>query len=243
MSRRPNIDPPADRENIETFDVPENEALASANAAQHEGDAIDAAERTFEPSEPSIDAAAQAALDEARDRIEREGVDLENFISMRTFATQESLMANVGAKPRGHELPLGLIIGVVHQFERKPSTLPVSNKPNQAAMPDSIRLKGMFEATVYETGEIVTATGCYLPAVMAEAIETALLDGALNVRLNMEISCVATGRMIPYRFKVRSFVATPEQTAIAAMRMQRLKALGRENVLAKIAGPAAKPAA
>lgn len=186
------------------------------------------------------EAEAQAAIDAAAAEIETHGIDLENFISMRSLVDLEWLAANVTSKPKGTIEPIGMIVGIVREYSREPSTLPL--RPGETPLPESIKLKGTFEAQSYVTGEIVTAANCYLPAVMAVEIEKAILGGALNVQLNMEVSAIATGRAIPYRYKVRSFFATEEQKALAAIRrgnLKRLEAQGRASIVARLTAPKA----
>jgi hypothetical protein len=181
--------------------------------------------------------AREEALDEAAAAIEAQGVIEEGVVSMRSFAPYEWLLQQLAGKPAGTELAIGLLQGYVTEFAREPSMLP--RKPGEEPLPESIRLKGRFEATSYQTGEIVRAGACFLPPIMANQVEKAITAGSLSIQLDCEIMAIATsGRSgVPIRYRARSFFADDEAKIFAARRLRRLKSLGRDKVIAKLEGP------
>jgi hypothetical protein len=178
--------------------------------------------------------AAQRLRDQAEATIAEQGIGLENFCSMRDLITQEEIGQAILGKPKGFTLRIGHIGGVITGFERRPSSLPV--KPGEAPK-DSLELKGDFTSMSYRSGEVKTSRACYLPRVMGEAIEQALLDGATNAQLDAEFYVEATGAAIPYRYGVTTFQATDRQKALKALQLrhvERLRARGEKELLSRI---------
>jgi hypothetical protein len=159
-----------------------------------------------------------AMVEEAQRAIKEEGLRLENLISPRSFIAAERLSAFYAGKARGADpMALGHLAGYVRGYERRESTLPV--KPGEKAAAPSVWLRGVFEATVYETGEIKSGSCLILPRVMGEALADALDAGETNALLDVELGVEATGKMIPYTYTIKSFHANRAQAAITAIRM------------------------
>jgi hypothetical protein len=182
-----------------------------------------------------------AMLAEAHAAIEREGMRLETFISPRTFATMEEILQLVAGVPKGDSVPLGHIAGDVRGFERRENSMPL--KPGENPPPPSIWLRGKFDATIYSTGEVRSASWCILPRVMGEAVADELRDGETSALLDIELGVSATGRAIPYAYTVTSFTANRAQAAITTIRLRHQRRMAAKAQQAALPAPPAAPQA
>lgn len=154
---------------------------------------------------------------------ETEGTRLENFISPRTFVAMAEILPMLAGLPIGQSVPLGHIGGMVRGYEKRESQLPL--KSGDKAPPPSIWLRGEFEATSYQTGEITRSVWAILPRVMGELVAEALDNHEGEAILDIELGVAATGRAIPYTYTVTTYSATRAQTALTAIRMRQQKRL------------------
>jgi hypothetical protein len=93
-------------------------------------------------------------------------------------------------------------------------------------------LRGTFEAIVYATGEVHSASWWIVPKVMGEAIEDALRAGDRAV-LDIEFGAEASGRTVPaYYYTVRTFVANAAQAAVSTIRMRQQKRMQAKGIAA-----------
>jgi hypothetical protein len=202
-----------------------------------------AAEDTETKTERAIDAPEMENLAADPGMTDDQGLRIETFISPRTFVTQEWCLKNVASQDRGYHVAIGTIAGYATASERRDSAMPV--KPGDKPMPPSVWIKGEFEATVHETGEVKSARWLILPRAAGDLIEQAFESGAERAYLDLELGVQATGRSIPYAYTVTAYGSRDSEgrrvvRAIRAKQAQR--ALARQESL-RLAGPGAAPAA
>jgi hypothetical protein len=164
-----------------------------------------------------------------------DGLRIETFISPRTFVTQEWCLKNVASKDRGFHVAIGTIAGYATASERRESAMPV--KPGDKPFPASVWIKGEFEATVHETGEVKSARWLILPRAAGELVEQAFESGAERAYLDLELGVQATGRSIPYAYTVTAFGSRDSEARriVRAIRAkQTARALARRDAVRRI---------
>lgn len=164
---------------------------------------------------------AEVMVEETFDPSDAEGMRLENYVSPRTFVDVKDIVPLLAAVPVGQPVGIGHIAGFVTSYERRESSLPV--KPGEKVPPASIWLRGVFDATSYQTGEITRATWAILPRVMGELIAEAMDNNEGEAVLDIELGVAATGKTIPYRYTVTTYRATRQQAALAAIRTRHMR--------------------
>jgi hypothetical protein len=107
----------------------------------------------------------------------------------------------LGVEPRGTQVVLGALRGVVYSTERKKNLY----KDKEL---ESIWLNGSFEAVLRGTGEIKTAPTAILPFAFGLTIENTLRaaaagdDNPPELTIDCDIGLESTGRPIPYEWIV-----------------------------------------
>lgn len=147
-------------------------------------------------------------------------------LQMRQFKTKNNIAYCVKNQVI---VPLGQIVGHVYDMVIKTGSLP------DGTPKDSVFALGDFQATVYETGEILEANGAYLPGYYAEALKAALTRGAasnLGIVFGIEIVAEPTGldektglpRSIPFAYGVRNLIARQPDSPLEMVKRQMAKA-------------------
>src|ERR1700679_1312489 len=136
-------------------------------------------------------------------QVATEGKRARRVLMPRMFATQEWITQNVVAKDpeyyrttgKRFEVQVGRVYGVCTGAEK-------TSKQFNDKVIDGVKIMGMFEGEIFETGEIINATVAYLPMAYAEqiyAIFASQPDTApqlLSVQLDCDIGVAATGKAI-----------------------------------------------
>lgn len=152
---------------------------------------------------------------DAADAMQDVGLKVQTFIAPKDFLPGRDpawAIQKIAPLPRGQLVELGTLGGVVIGTERK------TFKDPDGSTSESVWLKGDFVATAVnpETGEVTTMTSgnAIIPTSMAVKIENAFRQGAEKIMLDLEIGIEATGRMIPYAYRVTFYPDEAAQRAI-----------------------------
>lgn len=167
---------------------------------------------------------AELAIDDTGQRV-RKVITTKDFIPGRD---QQWILQNVVSRPKGTYVRLGFLAGFITGTERTQTDW-------QGKTLHSVWLKGMFEARLAETGEVLQAPNAILPLAFGELIEGAFrqaqlsghLEG-LKAELDVEIGVEATGRSIPYEWVVVSYITGEAQRALRAVRSRQAARLAKQ---------------
>ena len=144
----------------------------------------------------TIDQAPPPPLDD-------QGVGVENYISMRTYVSVEWIDEVVTTARPGTRFVIGYLAGVATAYEPRKSTI---LGRDGAPLPDSMWLKGQFEALAETTGEVVTSRWAVLPRQLSELVAGALEEGAERALFDVELGILRlpAGKGVPYRYTVKA---------------------------------------
>lgn len=159
---------------------------------------------------------------------QNQGRVVANAIMMTDFVKKKDAIIFGASAPPGEVKWLGTIIGRATDMKEKMTAQPDGGSIR------SVEFGGFFEKTVYETGELGSARAVYLPRAFTAELEMGLAeskkaDPTATIDFAVEIGLEATGRTIPYTYRVRAF---HQQTVdpLAHLR-QLLPGGGGQNVL------------
>jgi hypothetical protein len=172
-------------------------------------------------NEVTTSAQASVAADEG---------SLKRSIQMKFFAGKNTVkrVSIASAKIKAGETPEGTpdavivggqIIGQIFDVKEKLGTLPDGTEKV------SLLAMGEFEATNYETGEVITSAAAYLPTYYLETVQSMLAkDASASLVFAVEISIMATGKSIPYAYEVKNLVRRRPDNPLNALKAEMAKA-------------------
>jgi hypothetical protein len=138
-------------------------------------------------------------IDDGSQIINETGVTLGRAILIRQFITDAAKRRFSAADP-GTEIPIVHVIGRATAYVEK------KNMHGDKLL-ESICLLGTFEAVSLLDGEVRRASSAYLPMAYAEpAMITLKANPDKPIDVVIDISIYATGKTIPYEWRVRNYV-------------------------------------
>ena len=155
-----------------------------------------------------------------------EEAEVVNFISMGMLMpngedAQTRMTKWAVNSPPGTKIQIAQLVGYADSVAWQPGAM-----KGQEKLPDTIKMTGSFEATVYETGEILTAPDAYLPTMWGKQVMNSLnmakaTDPNARASMILSLGAQATGKAIPYRWTVRTKLRETNPV------LEELKALAR----------------
>ncbi len=130
---------------------------------------------------------------------------VDNAITQKDFISPAEARKFGVNSPEGTIKWLGTIIGKTTGGKEKITTQPDGNQLR------SFQFEGIFECYIYDTDETKSARSVFLPKSIANELELTLRealesgDKDTTVQFALEIGIEATGRNIPFGYKIRSF--------------------------------------
>jgi hypothetical protein len=129
---------------------------------------------------------------------------VDNAITVRDFMTKKEAQIFGAQHEPGHVLWLGQIIGTVRSAKEKMVAQPGGE------MTRSVEFEGYCESFVYHADQKKSAPSVYLPHAISNELEMVLgaeqkANPAATVSFAIEVGIEATGKTIPYAWRVRAF--------------------------------------